>query len=80
MNKFEAHKLGVDDDDGIRDQLRQYLTENNYLITTANSAEEAKEKIPNGWDSPKPYIRIVPQPDRTAATRNPFKLYRENLS
>ena len=45
MNKFEAHILVVDDDDGIRDLLRQYLTENNYLITTANSAEEAKEKI-----------------------------------
>ena len=35
MNKFEAHILVVDDDDGIRDLLRQYLTENNYLITTA---------------------------------------------
>ena len=45
MNKFEAHILVVDDDDGIRDLLRQYLTENNYLITTANNAEEAKEKI-----------------------------------
>ena len=45
MNKFEAHILVVDDDDGIRDLLRQYLTENNYLITTANSAEEAKKKI-----------------------------------
>ena len=45
MNKFEVHILVVDDDDGIRDLLRQYLTENNYLITTANSAEEAKEKI-----------------------------------
>jgi len=45
MNKFEAHILVVDDDDGIRNLLRQYLTENNYLITTANSAEEAKEKI-----------------------------------
>ena len=44
MNKFEAHILVVDDDDGIRDLLRQYLTENNYLITTANSAEEAKKK------------------------------------
>ena len=45
MNKFEAHILVVHDDDGIRDLLREYLTENNYLITTANSAEEAKEKI-----------------------------------
>ena len=45
MNKFEAHILVVDDDDGIRVLLRQYLSENNYLITTANRAEEAKEKI-----------------------------------
>tara|TARA_B110001454_G_C12685385_1_gene419934 strand:+ start:372 stop:1049 length:678 start_codon:yes stop_codon:yes gene_type:complete len=45
MNKFEAHILVVDDDDGIRDLVKQYLTENNFLITTANSAESAKEKI-----------------------------------
>ena len=45
MNKFSGHILVVDDDDGIRDLVKQHLTENNYLITTANSAEEAKEKI-----------------------------------
>ena len=45
MNKFEAHILVVDDDDGIRALVKQYLSENNYLITTANSAEDAKEKI-----------------------------------
>ncbi len=45
MNNFEAHILVVDDDDGIRTLVRQYLTENNFLITTANSAEDAKEKI-----------------------------------
>ena len=33
------------------------------IIVPAVSNEEAKEKFPNGWDSPKPYIRIVPQPD-----------------
>ncbi len=27
------------------------------------SDEEAKKKYPNGWKSPKPYIRIVPQPN-----------------
>jgi len=26
------------------------------------SNEEAKEKFPGGWKSPKPYLRIVPQP------------------
>jgi len=45
MNKFDAHILVVDDDDRIRDLIKQYLTENNFLITTANSAEDAKEKI-----------------------------------
>jgi two-component system, OmpR family, phosphate regulon response regulator OmpR len=45
MNKFIAHILVVDDDDGIRDLVKQYLNENNFLITTANSAEDAKEKI-----------------------------------
>ena len=33
------------------------------IIVPAVSNEEAKEKYPNGWTSPKPYIRIVPQPD-----------------
>ena len=45
MNKFDAHILVVDDDDGIRELLKKYLSENNFLITTANSAEDAKEKI-----------------------------------
>ena len=45
MNKFDAHILVVDDDDGIRDLIKQYLTENNFLITTANSAEDAKKKV-----------------------------------
>ena len=45
MNKFEAHILVVDDDDGIRDLVKQYLTENNFLITTAKNAIDAKEKI-----------------------------------
>ena len=44
MNKFNAHILVVDDDDGIRNLVKQYLTENNFLITTANTAEDAKEK------------------------------------
>ena len=44
MNKFEAHILVVDDDEGIRNLVKQYLNENNYLITSAISAEDAKEK------------------------------------
>ena len=45
MNKFDAHILVVDDDDGIRELVKKYLSENNFLITTANSSEDAKEKI-----------------------------------
>jgi len=45
MNKFIAHILVVDDDDGIRTLVKQYLVGKNFLVTTANSAEEAKEKI-----------------------------------
>ena len=45
MNKFLAHILVVDDDDGIRSLVGQYLTENNFLITTSNSAEDAIKKI-----------------------------------
>ena len=44
MNKFNGHILVVDDDEGIRNLVKQYLTENNFLITTASNAEDAKEK------------------------------------
>ena len=33
------------------------------IIVPAVSDEEAKTRYPNGWKSPKPYIRIVPQPE-----------------
>jgi len=45
MNDFIAHILIVDDDDGIRSLVKQYLNENNFLVTTSNSAENAEEKI-----------------------------------
>ena len=45
MKKFKAHILVVDDDDGIRSLVKQYLNENNYLVTTAFSAEDAKKKV-----------------------------------
>ena len=45
MDKFIAHILVVDDDDGIRDLVKKYLNESNFLVTTANSAEEASEKV-----------------------------------
>ena len=45
MDKFTAHILVVDDDDGIRSLVKKYLNENNFLVTTADSAEDASEKI-----------------------------------
>ena len=45
MDKIIAHILVVDDDDGIRTLVKKYLIENNYLVTTANNAEDAKKKI-----------------------------------
>lgn len=32
------------------------------IIVPAVSDDEAKEKYPEGWNAPKPYLRIVPQP------------------
>jgi len=32
------------------------------IIVPAVSDEEAKERFPGGWDAPRPYLRIVPQP------------------
>ena len=45
MDKLIAHILVVDDDDGIRLLVKKYLNENKYLVTTAESAETAEEKI-----------------------------------
>ena len=45
MNDFIAHILVVDDDDGIRSLVKKYLNENNFLVTTSDSAENAEEKI-----------------------------------
>ena len=45
MDKYIAHILVVDDDDGIRSLVKKYLNENNFLVTTADNAEDASEKI-----------------------------------
>ena len=45
MDNFLAHILVVDDDDGIRTLVKKYLSENKYLISTADSSESASEKI-----------------------------------
>tara|TARA_B100001079_G_scaffold266906_1_gene274808 strand:+ start:77 stop:754 length:678 start_codon:yes stop_codon:yes gene_type:complete len=45
MDKFIAHILVVDDDDGIRSLVKKYLNENNFIVTTADNAENASKKI-----------------------------------
>jgi alkyl hydroperoxide reductase subunit AhpC len=32
------------------------------IIVPAVSDEQAREKFPGGWEAPKPYLRLVPQP------------------
>ena len=45
MNKFISHILVVDDDNEIRSLVKQFLDQNNFLVTTAKSAEDANKKI-----------------------------------
>ena len=45
MDKFIAHILVVDDDEGLRSLVKRYLNEKKYLVTTASNAENALEKI-----------------------------------
>ena len=45
MNKNIFHILIVDDDDRIRELVREYLEENQFLVTTAKDALDAKRKI-----------------------------------
>ena len=45
MDKFIAHILVVDDDEGIRSLVKKYLDEKKYLVSTANNAEDAFKKI-----------------------------------
>ena len=45
MDKFIAHILVVDDDEGIRNLVKKYLNEKNFLVTTASSAEDAMKKV-----------------------------------
>ena len=45
MNKKIFHILAVDDDDRIRELVKEYLVENNFLVTTAKDAIDAKKKL-----------------------------------
>mgnify|MGYP001478349727 CR=1 FL=1 len=44
MKNFKAHILIVDDDDRIRDLVKEYLNQNNYLVSTAKDYFDALEK------------------------------------
>jgi len=45
MNKNTSHILVVDDDNRIRELVKQYLEENKFLVTTAKDALDAKKKM-----------------------------------
>lgn len=45
MENKKIHILIVDDDDRIRNLLKEYLNDNNYVISTANDAINAKIKL-----------------------------------
>ena len=45
MEKTKYHILVVDDDDRIRELVKEYLKENKFIVSVANSAEEAKTKL-----------------------------------
>ena len=45
MENKSKHILIVDDDDRIRNLLKDYLTENRYIVSTAENADNAKEKL-----------------------------------
>ena len=45
MENKKFHILIVDDDNRIRDLLKDYLSENNYIVSTAENADQAKEKL-----------------------------------
>ena len=45
MDNFISHILVVDDDEGIRSLVKKYLNENQFLVTTAENAEDASKKI-----------------------------------
>ncbi len=45
MSKNTFHILVVDDDDRIRELVKEYLEENNFIVTTAINSSDAKKKL-----------------------------------
>ena len=50
MDNSKNHILIVDDDNRIRDLLKDYLSENKYIVSTAENADQAKERL-KYWNS-----------------------------
>ena len=45
MENNKKHVLIVDDDDRIRDLLKDFLSNNGYIVSTAENADQAKEEV-----------------------------------
>ena len=45
MEKNKLHILVVDDDDRIRELIKQYLNENSFIVSTAENASDANQKL-----------------------------------
>ena len=45
MNKNTFHILVVDDDDRIRELVKEYLVDNKFIVTTAKDAADARKKL-----------------------------------
>ena len=45
----------------------QWQQGDDVIIAGSVSNDQAKEIYPDGWEEPRPYIRIVPQPEQVGA-------------
>ena len=45
MENNKIHILVVDDDNRIRNLLKEYLNDNNYIVSTSENSENAKIKL-----------------------------------
>ena len=45
MNNITFHILVVDDDDRIRELVKEYLEENGFIVTSAKDSVDAKKKL-----------------------------------
>ena len=44
----------------------QWQQGDDVIIAGSVTNDQAKEIYPEGWEEPRPYIRIVPQPEKVA--------------